>query len=259
MSLSSIATYQKYVKDGVKLEQKFEKSSDYKKEVDYFNKAVDKLKSVDEIFKDHRLVSFLAKALNLSGEEQYPGKMKRILTEKVDDKNAVMNRLSSKQYKNAAEALRLGESGLDRLKLNGTKESLIYGYKNAKYEESIGQENLAVRQARYFEKYAATASSTPYTVLGDPILREVVTYTLGLPKQIAIQPVETQARAITDRVDIKKFSDPKFRESFIKKFLNKHDMEDLGSGGSNSWMVSLFSPAGSGGSSGTGGGLNIVI
>ena len=258
MSLSSIVTYQKYAKDATKLEQRFEKTSGVQKDIDYFNKAVDKLKTVDDLFKDQRLVSFLAKALNLSGEEQYPGKMKRILTEKVDDKNAVMNRLSSKQYKNAAESLRLGESGLDRLKLNGTKESLVYGYKNAKFEESIGQENLAVRQARYFEKYAATAANSPYNVLGDPILREVVTYTLGLPKQIAVQPVETQAKAITDRVDIKKFSDPKFRENFIKKFLNKHDLEDAQAGtGAGGWLTSLFSAGSSAG--GTSGGLNIVI
>lgn len=257
MSLSSIATYQKYAKDSGTLEQRFEKTSGVQKDIDYFNKAVDKLKSVDDLFKDQRLVSFLAKSLNLSGEEQYPGKMKRILTEKVDDKNAVMNRLSSKQYRNAADSLRLGESGLDRLKLAGTKESLIYGYKNTKFEESIGDENLAVRQARYFEKYASTAAGTAYNVLGDPILREVVTYTLGLPQQIAVQPVETQAKAITDRVDIKKFADPKFRESFIKKFLNKHDIEDVSSGGgAGGWLTSLFS---SSGSSGTSTGLNIVI
>ncbi|PWC54970.1 DUF1217 domain-containing protein [Azospirillum sp. TSO22-1] len=255
MSLSSITTYQKYVKDATKLEQKFEKTSGVQKDIDYFNKAVDKLKSVDDLFKDQRLVSFLAKALNLSGEEQYPGKMKRILTEKVDDKNAVMNRLSSKQYKNAAESLQLGESGLARLKLNGTKESMAWAYKNAKFEESIGDENLAVRQARYFEKWAASAASSPYNVLGDPILREVVTYAVGLPKQIAVQPVETQAKAITDRVDIKKFSDAKFRENFIKKFLNKHDLEDVqASGGSGGWLTSLFT-AGSDGSTG----VNIVI
>lgn len=252
MSLSSIATYQKYVKDGTKLEQRFEKTADYKKEVEYFNKAVDKVKSVDDVFKDHRLVRFLAKALNLSGEEMYPGKMKRILSEKYDDKNAVMNRLSDKRYSNAAEKVRFGETGVERLKQAGTKEFLVGAYKAVKYEESIGAENLAVRQARYFEKWASTAADSPYKILGDPILREVVTYAVGLPKQIAVQPVETQARAITDRVDVKKFSDPKFREGFIKKFLNKHDMEDVSSGTGNSWVTSLFNPGGSSG-------LNIVV
>lgn len=244
MALSSVLTYQKYVRDGVKLEEKFQSSAEVKKDIDYFTKAVAKVKSVDEIFKDTRLVKFLAKALNLAGEEQYPGKMRRVLSEKVDDKNAVMNRLSDKRYMQAAEKIRLGESGLDRLKLQGTQTDLITAYKQAKFEDSIGTENLAVRQARYFEKYAGKYKSV-WSFLGDPILREVVTSTLGLPKQIAIQPLETQAKAITDRVDLNKFGDTKYRESFIKRFLNKYDMENTDSGASSNWMVSLFSNTGS--------------
>ncbi len=256
MALSSLVTYQKYVRDGTKLEQNFEKSNNVQKDIDYFNKAVAKLKDVDDVFKDTRLVTFLAKALNLSGEEQYPGKMRRILTEKVDDKNAVMHRLSDKRYAQAAETLRLGESGLNRLNLAGTQTDLINAYKKAKFEDSIGEENLAVRQARYFEKYAGN-STDAYSILGDPILREVVTSTLGLPLQIAIQPVETQARAITDRVDVKKFSDPKFRETFIKRFLNQTDMNNTETAAGNNWLVSLFGSA-NGNSSGASG-INILI
>ncbi len=256
MALSSLVTYQKYVRDGTKLEQKFETSANVQKDVDYFNKAVAKLKSVDDVFKDTRLVTFLAKALNLAGEEQYPGKMRRILTEKVDDKNAVMHRLSDKRYAQAAETLRLGESGLSRLNLAGTQTDLINAYKKAKFEDSIGEENLAVRQARYFEKYAGN-STDAYGILGDPILREVVTSTLGLPLQIAIQPVETQARAITDRVDVKKFSDPKYRETFIKRFLNQNDMNNTETATGNNWLVSLFGSV-NGNSNGTSG-INILI
>ena len=257
MALSSLVTYQKYVKDGAKLEQKFEKSTQVQKDVDYFSKAVAKAKTVDDLFKDTRLVSFLSKALNLAGEEQYPGKMRRILSEKVDDKNAVMNRLSDKRYKQAAETLRLGESGLDRLKLNGTQTDLINAYKKAKFEDSIGEENLAVRQARYFDKYVGSATN-PYSILGDPILREVVTSTFNLPKQIAIQPVETQAKAITDRVDVKKFADPKFRENFIKRFLNNNDMKNAETSSANSWVTSLFGTGG-GTSTGSTGGINITV
>ncbi|WP_448191933.1 DUF1217 domain-containing protein [Azospirillum sp. sgz301742] len=254
MSLSSLVTYQKYVRDGTKLEQKFESSAEIKKDVDYATKALDKVTSVDDVFKDTRLVKFLAKALNLSGEEQYPGKMRRILSEKVDNKDAVMYRLSDKRYAQAADKLRLGDSGVSRLKLAGTQTDLIDAYKKAKFEDSIGTENLAVRQARYFEQYAGNAKS-PYNILGDPILREVVTSTLGLPKQIAIQPVETQAKAISDKIDVTKFSDAKYRENFIKRFLNQNDIANAGTdGGSNSWMLSLL-----GGGTSTTGGVNLLV
>jgi hypothetical protein len=41
--------------------------------------------------------------------------------------------------------------------------------------------------------------------LGDKVLRDVVQNVYNLPAQLAIQPVETQARAISSRVDVTKF------------------------------------------------------
>ena len=56
-------------------------------------------------------------------------------------------------------------------------------------------------------------------MLGDPILRDVVTTGLGLPLEIAIQPLEAQETAITSRVDITQFKNPKFVDQFIDRYL----------------------------------------
>ena len=69
-----------------------------------------------------------------------------------------------------------------------------------------GQAGLG--DALIFRERAATAK-TAYAVLGDPVLRRVVTTALGLPQQIAVQSVEAQARAITSRLDLGKLQDPK--------------------------------------------------
>lgn len=249
MALSSVDTYRKYERDGVKLEARFKDNREVKREVDYFKSAIAKVKSVDDLFKDHRLVSFLTSATNLAGEEQYPGKMKRILSESVDNKNAVMYRLSDKRYSQAAESLRL-DQGLDKVK--SAQNDIISAYQKNQYEASVGNENLAVREARYFEQHAGDVNSV-WEVLGDPILRKVVTKTLGVPERIAFQPLETQAKALTDRVDLSKLKDANFRDKFIKRFLTQNDMEQWQAGGaSTDWRLSLL---GTGGSTSFGGSL----
>lgn len=244
MSTSSILTYQKYTTSSATLQATYEKTSNIQKDVDYFTKAVEKAQTVDDLFKDYRLLSFIATATNLAGEEQYAGKMRRIMTESVDNTNAVMYRLSDKRYSQAAATLRLGDNGLDRLKLAGTQSDLIAAYKQAKFETSIGEENMGVRKARYFEQYIQNATSSVYSILGDAILRDVVTSTLGLPAQIAIQPIETQAQAITSRLDISKLADSKYRDAFIKRYLTQYDLANPDTGsGSGDWRLSLFAGA----------------
>jgi hypothetical protein len=50
-------------------------------------------------------------------------------------------------------------------------------------------------------------------------MREVVTVALGIPKQIAFQPLQAQEKSISSRLDITKFQDPKFVENFVQRYL----------------------------------------
>jgi hypothetical protein len=50
-------------------------------------------------------------------------------------------------------------------------------------------------------------------------MRTVVTTALGIPEQIAFQPLEAQEKAISSRLDITQFQDPKYVESFVQKYL----------------------------------------
>ena len=59
-----------------------------------------------------------------------------------------------------------------------------------------------------FRERAARAK-TAFDVLGDPVLRRVVTGALGLPQQLALQSVEAQARTLTSRLDVAKLQNPR--------------------------------------------------
>jgi hypothetical protein len=69
-----------------------------------------------------------------------------------------------------------------------------------------------------FRSEASTITSVDQ-ILGDPVMRDVVTTALGLPLQIAFQPLEAQEKAVSSRLDITQFKDPKFVESFVQRYL----------------------------------------
>ena len=47
----------------------------------------------------------------------------------------------------------------------------------------------------------------------------MVTTALGIPKEIAYQSLDAQAKAITDHVDITKFKSSNFVEQFTRRYL----------------------------------------
>jgi 1-deoxy-D-xylulose 5-phosphate reductoisomerase len=69
-----------------------------------------------------------------------------------------------------------------------------------------------------FKAQASTITSVDQ-ILGNPTMRTVITTTLGIPQQIAFQDLTAQERAISTRVDITKFQDPKFVETFVQQYL----------------------------------------
>jgi hypothetical protein len=75
-------------------------------------------------------------------------------------------------------------------------------------------------------KAEASKVKSAYDLLGNPVLREVILTATGLPKQIAYQSVESQARSIESRVKINKFSDPNYVDKLVKQFLVNHDSEE---------------------------------
>ena len=76
-------------------------------------------------------------------------------------------------------------------------------------------------------------------ILGDPVMRSVVTTALGIPEQIAFQPLEAQEKAISSRLDISKFQDPQFVESFTQRYLLAAQQQATQSSSTSSTLEAL--------------------
>lgn len=215
------------------------------REVDNFLKLLDKAETPEQLLKDPRALEFILRGLMVTDRIGQDALVRQALMSDLDDKKSLANRLGDNRLKQAAGMYQFHEKGLAMLKDKEVLEGLIDTYYQQRYEERLAERNPAFPDALYFRRIANEKDLTnPYDVLGDPILRRVVTTALGLPQEIAIQPVETQARAITSRLDLDKLQNPKFVETFMKRFLMMDTRAEAQSGENQPWQLTLFSYSG---------------
>jgi hypothetical protein len=97
-------------------------------------------------------------------------------------------------------------------------EILTNGFTKYEYRTGLSETNPGMANAIYFSENAKTVKSV-FDILGNGVLRRVVLGALGLPDQIAIQPVETQARAVTSRLKLADLQDPIKVRAIAERYL----------------------------------------
>lgn len=202
--VSAALSFQMLQKNTSQQIEQFGKTAQVMREVDYFKKKAGSLNSMDDLIKDRRLMNFVLSAFSLEAEAQYPARLKKVLESDLDDTGSLANRLSDNRYREIAGAFEFAKNGMDKLKDAAFLEELSQKYVLNEFEKALGNNNPALREATYFLRNIGNVTN-PYEILGDSVLRSVVTFTLNLPSQIAVQSVETQARLITGRLDLDKF------------------------------------------------------
>lgn len=195
----------------------------FKKEMETFRARVKDIKSVEEFFKDYRVLKTVLEAYGLETEIGKAGFVKKLLSGNPTDKNALINRARDPRYQELSADIRL-YLGISQLKDSLFATKVEKRLQQIRTEKSLDEQSPGIRAAMRF-KVEAPRVKTPYDILGNPVLREVILTVTGLPKTIAYQTVEAQARVISARVKIAKFSDPRYIDSLIKQFLVRHEAE----------------------------------
>lgn len=201
----ALATYRSLERsDQTQATAKFKSSAQVTREINDFKTQLASIKTPDDLFKNRRVMQFILNAYGLDTEINFMGRIKAVLNSNITDPNSVANRLQDRRYREMAGDLLFQSTGLANLKLPTVTQRVIDRYLTNEYEKSISAREPAVREARYFAANIGKVNSV-YEILADNILRTVVTDTLGLPKQLALQSVESQAETIRRRLDISQF------------------------------------------------------
>jgi hypothetical protein len=182
-----------------------------------FEAAVGKAKDVKSALQDPRVLAVLLPALGLADQAAYPGLVQKALLADPKDRKGLLAGLDSR-FKAAAETLDLKAKGLAGLQNPAVKQKLTNAYVQYQYQKGLDDKAAGMSDALYFIRNAAGQTDV-YGILGNAVMRRVVTAALGLPSQIVVQSVEAQARAVTSRLKIEDLQDPKKVQLLAQRYV----------------------------------------
>ncbi|WP_424814666.1 DUF1217 domain-containing protein [Roseococcus sp. YIM B11640] len=211
-----------------------------KRALDQFTKAVAQAKDIKSALRDPRILQVVATAMGIPDGADAPGLAMRALLSDPNDKKSLVNRLPDTRWKAAAQALNLHERGLEALRDPKVQSVLADGLNRARWRDQLEQEQTGLGDAVSFRDRAEKVDGNIYTVLGDPVLRRVVTGALGLPDQMAVQSVETQARAVTKRLKLDKLENPREVQKLAERYLLNVATEEASSTSDSSSLLAAY-------------------
>lgn len=214
------------------------KDSSVKLAIARFTEGVSRAKDVQAALRDPRVLAVLLPALGLPDAVDMPGLAARALASDPADAGSVASRLSDTRWKSAAATLNLAARGMDALRDPAVQNKLASSYTAYQWRLSKDTEAGGISDALYFRNRMATGKALGvYEVLGNSVLRRVVTGALGLPDALAIQEVTTQARAVTSRLDLSKLTDPRQATKLAERYIMA---ANGGAGGNATSLLSLL-------------------
>jgi pantoate kinase len=195
-----------------------EKQPEIKRDIDAFKLAISKAKTPADLFKNPVFVKVLLTANGLADQVGFTALATKALLANAKDTKSLVNQLTDTRWKPVNKLFDFANTGLAAIGSAKVQATLIDGYAEVTWRNGLDDTTPGLSDALSFRTMAATVTSVDQ-ILGDPTLRRVVTTALGVPQEIAFQPLATQEHAIAIRLDLKKLKDPKFVDSFSQRYL----------------------------------------
>ena len=193
--VSALTSFRLYQKDQVGQRKAFASQPSVQRQIDNFKRDIKKIDTSEELLENRRVLEFVLTSFGLESEINNVGKLRAVLNSDVDDINSFANRLNDPRFGQLATFLGGEAFGTQNLKTSDKQGVVIDQYLTNRFEQSLAAQNPAVRDALFFLRRINEVGST-FDILGDLALRNIVTDTLDLPKEIARQSVTKQAALI---------------------------------------------------------------
>ncbi len=194
------------------------KTPEVQRDVAAFRKAVASAKDVKSLLANPAVQKVLLTANGLGDQIGSTGLVTKALMSKPSDPKSLANVLPNAAWKSAAATYDFADKGLTILKDPKVLDTVANAYAEISWRKSLDAATPGLSDALTFRETAANVKSAD-DILGDPVLRRVVTTALGIPQEIAYQSLDAQEKAINSKVDVKQFKNKNFVETFAKRYL----------------------------------------
>lgn len=183
-----------------------------------FTSALQSATSVQQLLSNSAVMNVLLTANGLSDQTGYTALAQKALMSNPSDPQSMVNQLSDTRWLPVAQTYQFATKGLAVIQNPQVMSTITSAYAEVTWRQSLDASTPGLSNALTFRSEASGISSVDQ-ILGDPIMRTVVTTALGLPEQIAFQPLQAQEQAISSRLDISQFQNPSFVNSFTQRYL----------------------------------------
>ena len=185
-----------------------------------FTTAVQNATSPQALLQNPTVLKVLLTANGLGSQVGYPALAQKALLSDPSQANSLAQQLSgtNSQWLAAAQTYNFATKGLSVIQNPKVISTLANGYAEVLWRQSLDAQTPGLSNALDFIQNAKNFTSATQ-ILGDSVLRNVVTTALGLPPQIAYQDVTTQAAAINSRLNVSDLQKPSFVQSFADRYL----------------------------------------
>lgn len=162
--VSTYTTYTLDTKDMTATLNRVASQATTKRQVDYYNDNIGKVKTADDLLNNYQLYSYAMKAYGLEDMTYAKAFMKKVLTSDLSDTSSFANKLTDPRYKQMAEAFNFGAS-TDLTAQTGDNTIAMVGSDatDATTDEQIG---LYQQSFTTEEDNAATATATYESEIG---------------------------------------------------------------------------------------------
>ena len=200
------------------------KDPEVARDVAAFKKAVSGAKTIQAALANPAVLKVLLTANGLGDQLSYTGLATKALLSDPTDTRSLANQLSgtNAQWLAVAKTFNFAKNGLSALTAAGVQSELSSGYAEVKWRQSLDRSTPGLSNALTFLDQAPAIKNVDQ-ILGDSTNRDVVLTALNIPLQIAYQPLAAQEQAIKSRLDVSKFQDPKFVQTFVQRYLLNKD------------------------------------
>jgi hypothetical protein len=185
-----------------------------------FKAAVASAKTPADLLNNPTALKVILTANGLGSQVAYSALAQKALLSDPSQSNSLANQLSTSNsaWLNTASLYNFATKGLSVISSPQVQTTIANAYAEVLWRQSLDATTPGLSNALTFKSEASTITSA-VQILGDPIMRTVVTTALNIPAQIAFQPLEAQEKAISSAVDVTRFKDPAFVESFTQQYL----------------------------------------
>lgn len=194
-----------------------------KRETAAYLSDIRRVKSLDDFLNNDRVYRYALKAFGL--EEMTYGRafIRRILSEGIDRRDSLANRLVDPRYRELAQTFNFPRYGQATTTFERAQQGIVTRYIRQTLEVEAGRDNEGVRLALHFQR-KADSISTPYGILADRALLKVAQVTLGFAEASSQLSIDRQAELISRKIDVADFRSSEKLDKFLTRFSALWDM-----------------------------------